>query len=576
MKRSIFSKIFGGYLVISLVVTALILLFSLSAVRSFHLDSLARGLESLGSALKYQVVPLISAGDYPKLDSFLKEFGNKIETRITVIDREGAVLADSDEDPKNMDNHGFRQEIMTAYSKGIGRSLRYSGTVKEYMLYVALPIENEGRVTHVLRTSLYVRDIDYLLANLRKNIMLFGAIIIAISLVGALLFSRSIASPIQELNAASRRIASGDFNTKVFLKKKNEFKDLADSFNFMTDHIKALFDELSRKKEQVNSILLSIQEGLIALDKDGRIFMTNESFKKITSTQVSEGKLYWEVIRDPALSELFKRVKTHKRNYSEEIELNDRIFLVNTAFLHYTGEIVATFHDITEIRNIERIKKELVLNVSHELRTPLTAIKGFVETLEEATASKKYKNYLEIIKKNTDRLIRIVNDLLVQSELEEKYLQLEVEEIDLKTMLENISKIFEHKLGEKGLSFTLNATENFPDTIKGDSFKLEQLFVNILDNAVKYTEAGRISVNLEKRDKDICITIEDTGIGIPKKDLFRVFERFYVVDRSRSRRLGGTGLGLSIVKHIVLLHGGEVSVESTQGIGTKVVVKLPA
>jgi two-component system phosphate regulon sensor histidine kinase PhoR len=248
--------------------------------------------------------------------------------------------------------------------------------------------------------------------------------------------------------------------------------------------------------------------------------------------------------------------------------------LASVTYIPTEDEIVVTFHDITESRRVEQIKKDFIVNVSHELRTPLTAIKGFVETIEQDSA-KKHKNYLDIITRNTDRLINIVNDLLVQSELEEKYIKLEMEDVDIKKLITNIVRIFEPKGQEKGLSFKVQIEDGFPQAIKGDPFKLEQLFVNIVDNAVKYTEKGEITINLSHAERDIFVTIEDTGIGIPESELPRIFERFYVVDKSRSRRLGGTGLGLSIVKHIALLHSGEVTVKSTSGQGTKVTVRLP-
>jgi len=574
MKRSIFLKIFGGYLIISLALAFLILLFAFNAFRSFYLDTLANDLQNLGNSLKLQVAPLLRENRYAELDAFLKDFGQKIGTRITVIDREGIVLADSDENPSEMDNHGFRPEIMTAFSGSVGRSVRYSRTVNESMLYVAQPVDESGTVSNVLRVSLYVKDINDLLVNVRKNIWLFGLIIIIISLVGALFFSRSLAKPLQELSSASRRIADGNFNTKVFLRKGDEFRDLAESFNFMTEHIKRLFDELSTRKEQLNSILRSMEEGLIVLDENGRIVMTNASFQQIVQSEEIEGKLYWEVIRDPVLGDLIQKVKDEKRNYADDIELSGKFYLASVTLIPAKEEIVVTFHDITEIRRVERIKKDFILNVSHELRTPLTAIKGFVETIEQ-DAAKKHKNYLEIIKRNTDRLINIVKDLLVQSELDDKYIRLEMEDVDVSQLIANIGKIFEPQCEQKGLAFRVHTESDFPKKIKGDPFKLEQLFVNVIDNSVKYTEKGGITINLSKINHDVFVTIEDTGIGIPEAELPRIFERFYVVDKSRSRRLGGTGLGLSIVKHIVLLHNGEVSIKSSVNQGTKVTVRLP-
>ena len=214
-----------------------------------------------------------------------------------------------------------------------------------------------------------------------------------------------------------------------------------------------------------------------------------------------------------------------------------------------------------------------MINVSHELRTPLTAIKGYAETLRKEVDTSPGKKYLETVERNTDRLINIVNDLLLLSSLEEKAV-LELEDIDLGGLLENVITIFDQRLKDKELSLVIDVKEDLPP-IKADLFKLEQMLVNLLDNAVKYTDRGEITVSIDVQDKRVRIQVRDTGIGIPKEDIPRIFERFYVVDKSRSRKSGGTGLGLSIVKHIVLLHHGTIDIESALGKGTSITVTLP-
>jgi two-component system phosphate regulon sensor histidine kinase PhoR len=573
MKRSIFLKVFGGYLLIILLLTLLIFILSNSVIRNFHLDTLAHNLENLGSGLRFRVLSYFEEFRFEEMDSFVKEFGKEINTRITVVDKEGVVLADSDENPKTMVNHKFRPEISRALAGEVGRSLRFSDTVKEDMLYVGLPLERDGRIAGVLRVSLYLKDINILLTRLRNNIWSIVLLVTLLALIGAFIFTYNLSRPIKELTLASRRLAAGDFDTKVFLKNRDELKELAKSFNFMSEEIKNLFDKLSRRKEELGSILSSIEEGLLAIDKDGKILLSNESFNRIFQSASVEGQYYWEAVRKPEFSELVKRVQKDKKNFTEELELDGRSYLCSAAFLPSGEEIVITLHDLTEIRNVERIKKDFVINVSHELRTPLTAIKGYVETLEEEV-DEKAKEYLEIIKRHTDRLILIIKDLLLLSELEEKEVEMETEKVDIKNLIENILTIFEQKLKEKKLKVELKVLNKVP-TIQGDPFSLEQMFINIIDNAVNYTEEGKIEISLKKEDKKLSVEIEDTGAGIPEEHIPRVFERFYVVDKSRSRSLGGTGLGLSIVKHIAQQHSGEVKVESTLGKGTKFTVLLP-
>lgn len=573
MKKSIFVKVFCAYFLMVVTLSALILIFSFKTIRNHYLATLTHDLKNLGTTLLLKATPLLAENHFEELDALVKRLGQDISTRITIIDPEGVVVADSEKNPKLMENHKTRPEILQVLEGKIGTSLRFSTTVKEEMLYVALPIELNGNIVGVLRVSLFLKDINRLLSTLKTHIIYSALIIALISLLGALIFSRSLSKPIRELSNASRKVASGDFNVRVFLKNKDELRELADSFNYMTDQIRTLFTQLSRQKEELDSIISSIQEGLLVFDKNGKILLTNESFKKIVQSSDIEGKFYWEVVREPHFGELIKRVRDEKRNYTEEVALHDKIFLCSTTFLGTREEIVVILYDITEMKNIEKIKKDFVVNISHELRTPLTAIKGFVETLEEEI-DEKNRHYVDIIRKHTDRLINIVKDLLTLSELEEKGTTLELEEVHLENMMERVFKIFDPQMREKKLMRELKVEDALP-FIKADSFKLEQAFVNLIDNAVKYTEQGKITLSLKQRDNQVMIEVEDTGIGIPDEHIPRIFERFYVVDKSRSKRLGGTGLGLSIVKHIVHLHNGTIDVKSTPNQGTTFSITLP-
>jgi len=499
--------------------------------------------------------------------------GTEINTRITVIDPEGIVLADSGKDPKLMENHRNRPEVIQALKGSVGKLLRYSTTVKEDMLYVAVPVKKGEKTLGVLRISLFLKDINNLLDNLKTNILHIVLLVIVVSLLGAFIFAKSLTKPIRKLSAAFRRVASGDFDVKVLLKNQDEVKELADSFNLMSDQIKSLFAEVSRQKESLDSIISSVQEGLLVLDRREKIILCNESFKKLVQNNLIEEKFYWEIIREVKFGDLVKKVREEKKNAIDEVALNDRIYLCSATIIESREEIVIVFHDITEMKNVENIKRDFVVNVSHELRTPLTSIKGFAETLEEEVGEKQ-RQYVEIIKRNTDRLINIVSDLLLLSKLEEKGDRLEIEKVRVENVIENVLRIFKHGLKEKSINLKLDIKDDLPQ-VKADAFKLEQMFINLLDNAVNYTEKGGIAVSLERKEEKIEIIIEDTGIGIPKEHLSRIFERFYVVDKSRSKKLGGTGLGLSIVKHIVLLHNGTIDVESTPGIGTKFIITLP-
>ena len=573
MKHSIFSKLFGSYVLIVLLLSTLILFFSFRVFKNFYISSITDELKLLGNALEPEVTPYLEEKRFQALDAQVKDVGSKIKTRITVIDPQGVVIADSQKDPKEMENHRNRPEIIQALKDGIGSFSRYSTTIKEDMLYVALPVRENGKTLGILRLSVLLKDLHSLLAILQKEIFKSEMIIMVICLLGAFIFLKSLTRPIKKLNSAFQKVASGDFETKVFLKRNDEVKQLADSFNLMTDQIKTLFEELSFQKDNLNSIFSSIQEGFAVLDDKGRIILSNESFKKITQNKLVDGKLYWEVIRDLKFGELVKKVRENKRNLSEELELSGKFYLCSATFLTLREQIVIVFSDITETKNMEKIKRDFVVNVSHELRTPLTAIKGFAETLEEEV-DENAKTYAGVIKRNTDRLINIVQDLLLLSELEEKGSKLENDDVNLTHLVDNVIRIFKSRLTEKGLDFQLSVENGLP-VLKGDPFKLEQMLINLIDNAIKYTEKGKVVLALKGKDETVEIIVEDTGVGIPQEHLARIFERFYVVDKSRSKKLGGTGLGLSIVKHIVLSHKGSIAVESSLAKGTRFTISLP-
>lgn len=573
MRRSLFLKIFGGYILIIVLLTIPVAFFSLRTMRSFHLDHQAKGLADTGRALMFKILPYLETRNYPELDAFAKSFGREIGVRLTVIDHDGRVLADSDEDPEAMANHRFRPEIAEAFSGEAGRSLRFSNTVKERMLYVGLPIEKAGKIPYVLRLSLYIKDIDPLLSQLKREILSLAALVALVSMLGALLFSRSITRPIKIMSHASRRLASGDFDTKITLANRDELRELADSFNDMANRLKSLFEDQNRRKEELDSIIASIEEGILTLDREGRILMSNASVRSILQSDSLDGKFYWEAVRNPTFHALVEKVRQKKENQAEEVIINERIFLCSIYPLRARNEIVVTLHDMTKIKDVEKIKRDFIASASHELRTPLTAIKGYVDTLEEEVSAKG-RNYLKIIKRNTNRLISLVHDLLLLSELEEMPSDMQMDKVDLKDLLENVCKIFAPQVKANSLKLETRAEKNLPP-VWGDSYWLEQMFINILDNAVRYTERGTISVSLAERGPNIAVEIRDTGIGIPKEHLLRIFERFYVVDKARARRLGGTGLGLSIVKHIALLHQGELNVDSTPDEGTVFTVQLP-
>jgi len=573
MKKSVFFKIFSGYLFTICLLSIGIFYFSFNIIREHHIQTLTKDMTKLGMALKAPITPLLKKGNPEELNTFVKRFGEQIAARITAIDIQGKVLADSEQNPENMENHSNRTEVTQAFLGTTSSSLRYSTTLKESMLYVAVPVKQGGKVISVLRVSMFLQEVNHLLDDLRQRIITITLVIICIAVIGSFFISRKLTTPIRILGDASGKIAAGDFSVKVLLNNNDELKDFADSFNFMTEKIRNLFEETTRYEEELKNIISSMQQGLMVINNVGKILLTNKSMKEIIHTDTCEGQPYWEYIREPEFGEMIRRVRQEEIRCVEELKLAHKTYLCNVSFGKQKQETIVIFLDISELKHVEQIKKDFVVNVSHELRTPLTAIKGFIETMEEEVENVTNKHYLDIIKRHTERLINIVKDLLLLSDLEQER-HVEIEEVNLQVIINQAHKIHEQTLEEKGLTLQTKIDPGAA-SFKADPFALEQMFINLIDNAVKYTEEGGIIISCRPEADHIIISIEDTGIGIPQKYLQRIFERFYVVDKSRSRKAGGTGLGLSIVKHIVLLHNGTINVSSTPSKGTTFTISLP-
>jgi len=572
-KQSFFFKIFFGYFFIIILIFFLLFFLSFGIINDNYIKTLSKNLKNINKILEMKILPLIEKNSVNDIDRLVKKNGKEIKVRITVITTNGVILGDSEKDPKKMENHKLRPEIKKALKGIIGSSIRFSRTVRAEMLYVASPIKLNNKVVGIIRTSLYLKDINKLLYGLKIKILQVAIIAIIISLFGSIFFARNLSHPIKELVGFASRVGDGDFDTKILSNRKDEIKDLAESFNYMTSKIKKLFAELTAEKEELNSIIYSIKEGLVVIDKQGKIIIANDQFTKIANSRDILGQVYWEILRNNELDSLIKEVIKKRTNLNSVIKIRNRDYLCSFSPLS-VNSVIIIFYDITEKKEIEKIKKDFVSNVSHELKTPLTAIKGFVENLLLLEKNKDKKHYLEIVSKNTERLINIVNDLMVLSELEKNRDFINKEKVDIVKVIKSVLTIFEKKIKEKNLYIKIDLNGNIP-LIEGDSYKIEEMFINLIDNGIKYTEKGGITISIKKEGEFLKIFVQDTGIGIPNKDIPRIFERFYVVDKSRSRKLGGTGLGLSIVKHIVMNHNGKIEVESEVNKGTTFIISIP-
>lgn len=571
--KSVFYRVFSRYVLLILFLAIVIFLFSYSMIRTNHINTLSTSLENLAISLEDRILEYFQSGDYRQLDQYVKEKGKHINSRITVVHPDGRVLADSDADPNTMPNHRDRPEIEEALNGNVGKIVRFSTTIQKKMLYVSLPLIQDTTIVGILRLSLFLEDINAFLATLRNRYLLITFVFILIAMIVAFLFSRNLSKPIKDLVNTSRRIVEETLDITYSENPQNEITFLANNFDEMAAQISRLFAKTTRQKEELKAVISAIQEAVVVLNEEGKITLYNNSFAKLAGKETLKNENVYDVM-PRVFTDMLSLVDQKNRYYTYEIMIHGDIYLCSMNCLKTRKEIVVLFHNVTELKNLQQIKHDFIANVSHELRTPLTSIKGFVETLLEEDKSPETSRYLTIIKRNTDRLIHIVEDLLILSEIEEQDVSLKTESLNPLSLLENILSIFKQKIDEKGLTLILDFPHDIPP-LEADEFRLEQLFVNVIDNAIKYTEKGTIKVSAWSDETFIHFSVADTGIGIPKEDLTRIFERFYVVDKSRSRRLGGTGLGLSIVKHIVILHGGTLHVESEKNKGTTFYINLP-
>jgi two-component system, OmpR family, phosphate regulon sensor histidine kinase PhoR len=573
MKKTLFLRIFSGYAAVIILLAAAVMLFAPPLMRKHNIEEKASSLEHMAILLEPQIIPYLTGSGPGDLRGLVAAFSRETGTRITVIDMTGKVLSDSEKEARDMENHFYRPEIQASLNGEKRMSIRRSSTLKQEMMYMSVPLEASGRVVGALRLSLFMKNIEALLDVFRGELLKAVGLMILVALLLVFFLSKSVSGPVREVIDASSQVAAGDFEVSVSARRSGEFKRFAQSFNAMTGKLKTMFDEIRMKNEEIGGILGSIREGLCVLAGDDRIDLCNASFRRIVQNESPEGRYFWELVRSSALAEAVQKARASGGETSEEGAIGDRVYFFSVVHLATGDRLVVTLHDITEIRALEKTKKDFVVNVSHELRTPLTAIKGFLETIE-TRAEEENRPYLKIIRRNTERMIAIVEDLLVLSELEERGPKIDKTEVDLKPMAESILKMFEKRANDKGLVLSMEASPDLP-AVQADPGQMEGLLLNLIDNAVKYTEKGSVKVRLSVREAHLAIDVEDTGPGISADHLPHVFERFYVVDKSRSKKLGGTGLGLSIVKHIVLAHKGSVSVKSRVGEGTTFSVLLP-
>jgi two-component system phosphate regulon sensor histidine kinase PhoR len=520
--------------------------------------------------------------------SQLKDWARKASqcsgARITIVDPKGTALADSHHDPETMENHANRPEIMAAHRNGVGSAIRHSATLNHDLCYVASRLTYNGTPGYILRMAVPLEDVDSLIAAVRWRILAASFYAALVALVFAYFFSRSFTRRIARLRAFAEGLVSAHFSQAPLPDADDELGALGRSLSSTAGQLRDLVDRLSVESARREAILASMVEGVLAVDGNLRITFANKSFARALGapSPIPAATPLVELVRAPELRELLTRVLSSGESVKRRMQLPaaERVFEVQAAPLTSGAArgAIAILHDVTDLERLERVRRDFVANVSHELRTPLTAIRGYAETLLEGALEDQENNrrFLEIIKAHALRLNNIASDLLTLSQLEASKARPELEPVSVRAAVESALRTVEAEAKSRGIVLTCGHVEDAQ--VLGDRLQLEQALVNLLDNAVKFNRpSGEALVEVTHlADGRVKIALADTGIGIPHDDLPRIFERFYRVDKARSRQVGGTGLGLSIVKHIVERMNGTVSVESQLGKGSTFTLLLPA
>jgi two-component system phosphate regulon sensor histidine kinase PhoR len=586
--RNLRTKLLFSYLFIVLVSFTFVAYFLDKNLEKLALQEIKSSLINQANLIESQIpAEKLKAQDSVFLNGLAITLAKKIQGRITIIDLSGKVLADSERNQQElaaMENHAERPEIKSALSSGIGEELRYSSTLKIDMLYIAISIREGRGVIGVVRLALPLTQIQKQLAAVRNTILVSLIFALGLAFVLGSLLAESIVKPINRIIHGARKFSQGDFNYQILLDSKDEIGQLAEVLNKMAQDIEDKIKELEVRNQHLAAILQSMVEGIIVVDNRSRILSLNSPAERIFNITKNEAqnKLFLEVIPNNNIVDLINEVLEKKEFLSRELSLIwpvQKIFRIDVSPIfekNRTSGCLIVIHDITEIRRLETMRRDFVANVSHELKTPLTSIKGFTETLLEGAwrDEKNVQHFLGIIREHAQRLDNLVNDLLSLAHMEVKDISLDKSEIKIKELVDEILAGFSAQLKKRHIQ----AHNDLPLklSVKAHQDKLNQVFTNLVDNAIKFNKEGG-SVRIYSRESAdlIKIIVEDTGIGIPPKDLSRIFERFYRVDKGRSREMGGTGLGLAIVKHIVELHGGMVGVESNEGLGATFWFSLP-
>lgn len=587
-RKKLVRMLFAANFAIAVMAVAVVSVVAFFAFGEVYFDLAEKDLEARARMLSKEIEDLGIISSVSELAGLVKSVDECGGTRATVIARDGTVLADSRRPAWLMENHSDRPEFQAALRGAVATARRRSPTLGSVMVYAAAPVRMGSVIVGVARISVQANVIDAASSLVVTRIGLAAGLVLLLAAVASLVLSRRIIRPLERIRDAASQFAQANFSAKAPASDVEEFASLSQSLNWMASEISRQMQALSDQASERNAIMQSMKEGVLAVGADDVILLLNPAAEQLLGIAPGQpgGKPLQEVVRNPALQRLIEETSKSGVSMASEFVVRtgeERVIQATAApLIDSSGSnrgIVVVLYDITQTRKLENMRRDFVANVSHELKTPITAIKGFVEALKEGAINDRAKadEFLAIIARQTHRLNAIVEDLLSLARIEQSA---EAKEIELKVsdicpVLEAARADCEPKAADAGVKIEVDCPSGLSARINAPL--LEQAVTNLLDNAIKYSRrGGTVTVQAEARGNEVSVSVIDKGQGISAEHIPRIFERFYRVDKARSRKEGGTGLGLAIVKHIVQAHGGQVEVVSEPGKGSTFTILLPA
>lgn len=580
MFRSIQWRITISFILVVIVTMVILGVYLVNSTRNSQLDNLRSQLENEARLTAEACLPvfLVQGGD---LDTLAKKLGNEIDARVTIIALNGTVLGDSHEDPATMENHATRPEVIDALASGLGENTRYSTTLGEQMMYVAVPVTNQTTIMGVARVALPLLAVANSVHQVTLIIILAIVVTAVLVVVAAVLIGRATTRPLREITKASKRIASGELGQKIPVRTRDEIGQLAQAFNEMSSNLDKLVGDISTERTKLQTVLANMADGVIMTDVEGKIVLANQATERLFNFRKEDviNKPLIEVVHDHEADEILKLCLRTSRTQTGQFEsATSKRFLRAIAIPIVEGKLTGAlllFQDLTELRNLQTMRRELVGNISHELRTPIAGIKAMVETLREGAIDDKEAaiDFLTRIDSEVDHLTQMVSELTELSRIETGHAELRMSPVNLNVLVEEVVTQLNTLAQRQQVNITADLTNDLPTT-EADNDRIKQTLTNLVHNAIKFNHpGGRVTVSTKVDGESVIVSVFDTGIGISEEDLPHVFERFYKADKARPR--GGSGLGLAIAKHVVQAHGGSIWAQSEEGKGSTFSFSLP-